>query len=45
MPVVLSLDEKLEIVLIEGESYKTYPEAAEILNNIHQGKIYTIHQQ
>lgn len=38
MPVIFSVEEKVEIVLIVGDNYKTYREAAEIFNNRHPGK-------
>lgn len=38
MPVKLSIDDKIEIVLIVGENYKTCREAAEIFNNRHPDK-------
>lgn len=38
MPLKLTLDEKIEIVLIVGDNYKTYREAAVIFNNRHPNK-------
>lgn len=38
MPATLSTEQKIEIVLIVGENYKTYREAAEIFNNRHPEK-------
>lgn len=38
MPLKLSLEEKIEIVLIVGDNYKTYREAAIIFNNRHPDK-------
>lgn len=35
MPATLSTEDKIEIVLIVGDNYKTYREAAEIFNNRH----------
>ena len=38
MPLKLSKNDKIEIILIVGENYKTYREAAEIFNNRHPNK-------
>ncbi|KAL1487750.1 hypothetical protein ABEB36_015585 [Hypothenemus hampei] len=35
MPAILTLEEKIEIVLIVGENYKTFREAADIFNYRH----------
>lgn len=39
MPLKLSKEDKIEIILIVGENYKTFREAAEIFNNRHPDKI------
>ena len=38
MPATLSTEDKIEIVLIVGDNYKTYREAAAIFNNRHPEK-------
>jgi len=39
MPIKLSKEHKIEIVLIVGENYKTFRESAEIFNIRHPDKI------